>query len=101
MNRIMIVGFVFVALLGVTLARSESSFNYHVAREIPVPGDEGWDYLSFDAGSARLFLSHGSRVQVVDTNKNAVLGEVTDTPGVHGVAIANDLGRGYISAGRT
>ena len=66
-----------------------------------MPGDEGWDYLTFEAGGHRLFIAHGTRVQVIDTDKLAVAGEIADTPGVHGIALAPDLGRGYISAGRS
>src|SRR5256714_7055086 len=58
------------------------------------------DYLALDPGGHRLFSAHGTRVLVVDTDKLAVAGEIADTPGVHGIALAPDLGRGYISAGR-
>ena len=74
--------------------------HYQLAREVSLPGDEFWDYLSFDPQSARLFVTHGSRVQVVDGATLTVVGEIPDTQGVHGVAIATDLGRGYVSAGR-
>ena len=81
-------------------AEGGSAAHYQLAREVPLPGDEGWDYLSFDAAGGRLFVTHGTRVQVVDGASLAVVGEIPDTPGVHGVAIAQDLGRGYVSAGR-
>ena len=73
---------------------------YRIAHEVPLPGDEGWDYLTFEPGGHRLFIAHGTRVQVIDTDKQAVAGEIADTPGAHGIALAPDLGRGYISAGR-
>ncbi len=73
---------------------------YHLARTIPVPGDGFWDYLAVDAAAHRLYVSHGTRVQVVDTEKNAVVGEIPDTPGVHGIAFAPELGRGFTSNGR-
>jgi DNA-binding beta-propeller fold protein YncE len=73
---------------------------YRIAHEVALPGDEGWDYLSFEPGGHRLFIAHGTRVLVVDTEKLTVAGEVANTPGVHGIALAPDLGRGYISAGR-
>jgi DNA-binding beta-propeller fold protein YncE len=85
--------------LGAAATTADGS-HYHLAREVPIPGDEGWDYLNFDPGSARLFVSHGTRVQVVETSGFTVAGEVADTPGVHGIALAPDLGRGYVSAGR-
>jgi DNA-binding beta-propeller fold protein YncE len=72
---------------------------YH-ASQVPLPGDEGWDYLIYEQGGDRLFVSHGSRVLVIDTRKLTVVGEIPDTQGVHGIALAPDLGRGYVSAGR-
>jgi DNA-binding beta-propeller fold protein YncE len=81
-------------------ARSEASPGYHIAHEVSLPGEEGWDLLAFEQGGHRLFVSHGTRVLVVDTDTLKVVGEIADTPGVHGIALAPDLGRGYISAGR-
>jgi DNA-binding beta-propeller fold protein YncE len=74
--------------------------HYHLAHEVPLPGDEGWDYLAFEQGGHRLFVSHGTRVLVVDTDALKVVGEVADTPGVHGIALAPELNKGYVSAGR-
>ena len=74
---------------------------YHIAHEVALPGEEGWDCLAFDQGSHRLFISHGTRVLVFDTDTLKVSGEIDDTPGVHAIALAPDLGRGYISAGRS
>jgi DNA-binding beta-propeller fold protein YncE len=73
--------------------------HYRLAQQVPLPGDEGWDYLAFAPESHRLFISHGTRVLVVDAARLRVVGEVGDTPGVHGIALAPDLGRGFISAG--
>ena len=73
---------------------------YSITHQVPLPGDEGWDYLLYDQAGHRLFVSHGTRVLVVDAEKLTVTGEIPDTPGVHGIALADDLGRGYISAGR-
>jgi DNA-binding beta-propeller fold protein YncE len=72
---------------------------YHLGQEIKIPGDGGWDYLAFDAIGARLFVSHGTRVEVLDTKQLKLVGTIDDTPGVHGIALAQDLGRGYVSAG--
>jgi DNA-binding beta-propeller fold protein YncE len=74
--------------------------HYHITHQVSLPGDEGWDYLLYDQEGRRLFVSHGSRVLAVDGDKLTVTGEIADTPGVHGIALAPDLGRGYISAGR-
>jgi DNA-binding beta-propeller fold protein YncE len=91
-----------LAALGLALgaAPSAAAPRYHIAHEVALPGEEGWDYLAFEAGGHRLFVSHGTRVLVVDTDTLKVTGEIADTPGVHGIALAPDLGRGYISAGR-
>src|SRR6185436_14516411 len=79
---------------------TDHAASYHLVKEIPVGGEGGWDYLSIDPSGHRLYVSHASKVIVIDTSKDAVAGEVTDTPGVHGFAIAPDLGRGFSSNGR-
>src|SRR5437016_2418088 len=73
---------------------------YHFLKEIPVGGDGGWDYLSLDPAARRLYVSHATKIVVIDLDKNAVAGEIADTPGVHGLAVAPDLGRGFSSNGR-
>ena len=83
-------------LAGVTTATAGA---YHLGRGIKIGGDGGWDYLAFDAPGGRLFVSHGTRVEVLDAKNLALLGAIEDTPGVHGVAFAPGLGRGYVSAG--
>jgi DNA-binding beta-propeller fold protein YncE len=74
--------------------------NYHLLKEIPVGGDGGWDYLTVDSAAQRLYLSHGSKVVVVDIAKDVVAGEITNTPGVHGIAVAPELNRGLVTCGR-
>jgi len=73
---------------------------YHFLKEIPVGGDGGWDYLSIDEAARRLYVSHATKVVVIDIDKNEVVGEIADTPGVHGIAVAPNLGRGFVSNGR-
>lgn len=74
---------------------------YHVTKRIPVGGPDGfWDYLTVDTAGNRLFVSHGTRVQVIDLAGDSVAGEIPGTPGVHGVALVPGLGRGYTSNGR-
>jgi DNA-binding beta-propeller fold protein YncE len=80
------------------LASAESP--YHFMREIPVAGEGGWDYLSVDAAGRRLYVSHGTEVAVIDIDQNTVVGVISDTPGVHGLAVASDLKRGFTSNGR-
>jgi DNA-binding beta-propeller fold protein YncE len=74
--------------------------SYHVARAIPIGGTGFWDYLTWDGPRQRLFLSHGTQIEVVDGRTGKVVGHIPDTPGVHGIALAQDLGRGFVSNGR-
>ena len=74
--------------------------DYHSLKEIPVGGAGGFDYLTVDASARRLYVSHGTKVVVIDIDKDAVVGEVADTPGIHGIAIAPELKRGFTSNGR-
>jgi DNA-binding beta-propeller fold protein YncE len=68
--------------------------------KIAIGGEGGWDYLTADSAAPRLYVSRGDRIVVVDTDSEKVVGELTDTPGVHGVAVVPDLGRGFTSNGR-
>jgi YVTN family beta-propeller protein len=63
-------------------------------------GPGGWDYLTLDSTGARLFISRGDHVDVVDTASGKLLGMIPDTKGVHGIALAEDLKRGFTSNGR-
>lgn len=88
----------FIGALAITSAGLAA--DYAIRNKFKLGGDGGWDYLTYDAPSNRLFISRGNRVQVVDPQQGVVLGEIADTPGVHGIAIANDLGLGFTSNGR-
>jgi len=68
--------------------------------KIALGGEGGWDYLTADAMAKRLYVSRGDRIVVVDTDSEKPVGELTGTPGVHGVALVPDLGRGFTSNGR-
>jgi DNA-binding beta-propeller fold protein YncE len=73
---------------------------YKLEKTIPVKGDGGWDYLTVDAAGRRVYVSHGTVVEVFDADSFEVKGQVADTAGVHGIAVAADLGRGFTSNGR-
>ena len=73
---------------------------YELKQKYVIGGDGGWDYLTYDPAGKRLFISRGTRVQVVDPAKGTVLAEIPDTNGVHGIALAQDLGKGFTSNGR-
>ncbi len=85
------------ALLFATAAHATPQ--YRIVKTVQLPGEGGWDYMAFERGGERLFVAHGSHVDVIDTHSLSRIGEIADTPGVHGIALAADLGRGYISAG--
>jgi DNA-binding beta-propeller fold protein YncE len=91
----------FATLLSLPLiAATPEGSGYRVNQKISVPGDGGWDYLSIDNESRRLFVSHGTKVDVVDIDSGDVKGAIPDTPGVHGIALAPKLGRGFVSCGK-
>ena len=77
-----------------------ASSGYKVTGKIPVAGEGGWDYLVADADARRLYVSHSTHVVVYDVDSHAVVGDIPDTQGVHGIALAPELGRGFISNGR-
>ena len=74
---------------------------YKIVNKISLPTDGGWDYLSVDEAGSRLFVSHSTVVQVVDLKTGKLAGTVNETPGVHGIAIAPDLNKAFISVGRS
>jgi YVTN family beta-propeller protein len=91
------------ALLLMTVAGMASAApagGYHVVKKFHIGGEGGWDYLTADSEARRLYVSHATQVEVLDLDSGTVVGTVADTPGVHGIAIAPELGRGFISAGR-
>jgi YVTN family beta-propeller protein len=100
-NHLRLAGFLTITtatLLSAPVYGAEKS--YHLLKEIPVGGEGGWDYLTVDPDGQRLYVSHATKVVVIDLEKDQVAGEIADTPGVHGIAIAHDLGKGFSSNGR-
>ncbi len=88
------------ASLCVASAIGAQASDYRIIQTLHLTGEGGWDYLSFETATKRLFIARGTRVQVVDATTGALLGEIADTQGVHGVALAVDQGKGYTSNGR-
>jgi DNA-binding beta-propeller fold protein YncE len=84
----------------VSVAAAAPAGGYHVAKKLPIGGEGGWDYLIADSDARRLYVSHGTQVEVLDLDSGAVVGKVPDTPGVHGIALAPEINRGFVSAGR-
>jgi DNA-binding beta-propeller fold protein YncE len=73
---------------------------YHVIHRINAGGEGGWDYLTVDTASNRLFLSRGTHAMVIDLGRDSVIGDIPNTAGIHGVALAPELNRGFTSNGR-
>ena len=93
--------------LGVTIVgalvlgtSAASTPQYAVLKRIPLAGDGGWDYMTVDSATHRLFISRGTHVQVMDTVTGKLVGDIPGTTGVHGIALDHKLGRGYTSNGR-
>jgi len=86
-------------LLAVSAAPSASG--YKVIKTVPISGEGGWDYVTVDSDARRVYVSHATQVVVLDADSYEVVGSIPDTQGVHGIAIASDLGRGFTSNGRT
>ncbi|MFI5156403.1 MAG: YncE family protein [Chitinophagales bacterium] len=94
--------FLFLATLSLLTAKlqAQSSEIYVLDKKIKLTGNSGFDYLSIDDVNRRLYISHGVSVNVVDLNTDQQIGEITGMQGVHGIAVANDLNKGFISDGR-
>src|SRR5947209_12613735 len=82
------------------VSKAASPVHYEVKQKFTLGGDGGWDYLTFDPTGKRLFISRGTRVMVVDPYKGSVITEIPNTPGIHGIALAQDLNKGFTSNGR-
>jgi YVTN family beta-propeller protein len=74
--------------------------NYKIVNKIHVEGDGGWDYISVDEVNGRIFASHATVAQAIDIKTGKLAGTIPDTKGIHGIAIANDLNKGFTSNGR-
>ena len=87
-----------VSLAAVALAAAGSG--YHVVTTYKVGGEGGWDYLTVDPDARHVYISRGTHVMVLDADSGKVAGDIADTPGVHGIALAPELGQGFTSNGR-
>ncbi len=84
----------------IVLASAASTPGYHVIKTYKLGGQGGWDYLTFDNSSHYLYISRGTHVIVFDTDSGKQVGDIGDTPGVHGIALAPELGKLFTSNGR-
>jgi YVTN family beta-propeller protein len=94
--RICSIGFVLAFVASSAIANDA----YQFLNEIRIGGEGGWDILTIDSPANRLYLSHATKVVVVDLNKNAVVGEIADTPGVHAFVAVPEFQRGFSSNGK-
>jgi YVTN family beta-propeller protein len=90
---------VLFSLVAAAVCRADGP--YHLLKEIPVGGEGGWDALIVDSASQRLYVSHATKVVVIDLSKDTVVGEITNTPGVHDIAVAPKMDRAFVSNGRS
>lgn len=81
-------------------ASDAPSGNFKVVKHVPLEGGGRWDYITADPDSHRVYIARSTHVSVLDSETGAVVGDIPDTPGVHGVAVAGDLGIGFISEGQ-
>jgi YVTN family beta-propeller protein len=95
--------FVAVLTLGFALTNPSSAFasEFAITKKVLIPGQGNWDYLIVDEAARRLYISHGTQVEVLDVDSGTIVGKIEKTPGVHGIAIAPELGRGFVSNGQS
>src|ERR1043165_2174647 len=88
--------------LGVSLVLTalQGGSGYHLETSYPVPGNGGWDYVNIDSATRRLYLSHGTEVNVIDADSGKLIGTIPDTPGVHGAIAVTEFKHGFTSNGR-
>jgi hypothetical protein len=91
---------VLLVLIIASVALAAAGPGYKVVNTLKIGGDGGWDYLTADANARRLYISRATHVMVLDLDSGKTVGDIADTPGVHGIALAPELGRGFVSNGR-
>ena len=89
-----------VSLCLAAVALAAAASGYHVVTTYKLGGDGGWDYLTADSDARRIYISRGTHVMVIDADSGKTVGDIPDTNGVHGIALAPELGRGFTSNGR-
>ena len=85
----------------VAAPQAAGASGYHLIKKVKLGGTGSWDYLTVDQATHRVFISRATKVIVVDPTTEKILGEIPDTPGVHGIALAAEFNRGYTTNGRT
>lgn len=83
------------------MAGAPSNDAYSITKKILLPGQGSWDYLTIDESARRLYVTHGTQVEVLDVDSGAIVGKIDNLHGIHGIAIAPELGRGFVTNGQT
>lgn len=99
-GKLALAAILFAGIFSSVGVRAAGQSGYHLIKTVPVGGEGFWDYLSVNTAGRRLFISRGTHVQVMDIDSYALVGDIPDTQGVHGIALAPELGRGFTSNGR-
>lgn len=90
----------FAALFGPRVCAAPEA-GYHIIKKVALPGAGGWDYVFVDASARRVYVSHATQVEVLDADTFEPVGTIPNTPGVHGITVASEFGRGFITAGKS
>src|SRR4051812_18090321 len=98
-KTIILLALIFLSLSFYCTAQ-EKKIDYKIANTFHLPGDGGWDYVAFDSSKSRLFISHGMITQVIDSKTGSFISSIEDTKGVHGIAIAYNENKAFISCGK-
>lgn len=80
-------------------SHAKPASGYHLLKKFVLGGEGGWDLLTFDSAAHRLYISRGTHVMVVDADSGAIVGDIPNTPRVHGIALAPEFGKGFITNG--
>lgn len=91
---------IYLLSLALTASMAAQSSTYKVETKYPIGGTEGWDYITVDSSARRLYVSHSTRVNVLDADTGKAIGIIEDTPGVHGIAIASNVDHGFTTNGK-
>ena len=84
---------------GLLIATAFAAEGYKVLNKIKIGGTGGWDYVALDNTNRRIYASHGTTVEVIDPDAGKVVGQISQLHGVHGIAVAPELNKGFISNG--
>jgi DNA-binding beta-propeller fold protein YncE len=93
-------GLLTAILVFTALSALGASSGYHLLKKVPLTGTGGWDYVTVDDAARRVYVAHATQVEVLDADTNEPIATIPDTAGAHGVAVASEFGRGFITAGK-